>query len=773
MSSTPEGGPRIALLFDDQAMGARLRGALSEYGACIVLESKVSNFDSALLAEHDPDVVVLNLDPAEDDAFARVVEALDAERQRLVLNDAEATRDLAGWDAARWSRHLAAKILGTDVDPPRPATAVPVPVPASMVHVMADAAKAEPRVHSAGSDDDRPVTEYPEPAMNAALGREIETVLGDLSEGESGPASAADVSVAGRMPFAAPSATDTVHDDVDALLATFMEHDTMQGSAAADVALPEAFEAAVRSGMNTDDDGDARAREAVPEDDSLRAHPSIADSAMSRHEPEKTSLHAGESGDETAGIIDFDLDALLAELPAPSMVPLGSDAGIVTAPVGGDEAREAPTEHAASVEEPILPERLSQEEALAHRVDAGVEDFSSADLDALLADFLPPPPSGDATLPAPIDKSFEADVAEDPLLSILAEEAHSEDSAYEDFDPETWAPPEELRATDRALDLEIGPDVQSASPSGDGPQPVAATPVRIGEEAPDLELMLDEMFDQPVPEAPAKPDAAPFEQAVPDWGLVDFDSERPAADPSQTTSTEQAVSSAVDGPVKETSEIEHLDGLDLLPIEDLPLQPSVQRPRFAAQGNDLNRVIVIGASIGGPDAVREFLMAMQPGLPALVVIAQHLDEAFFPGYAAQFERALPHPVRVAADGLNAAAGEVLLVPPHARVSIDPEGGVHLLPAGEARYTPSIDETFTRIADVFGERALALVFSGMANDAVSGMQRIVERGGQVWTQSRETCVVSAMVDAADATGIVTFTGTPQDLAVRLNAVLSAG
>ncbi len=129
MVETP---PSVALLFDDAELGAHLRQVLQERGACIVHEGAVSGFDAATLHQHDPDVLVVNLDDDDDDAIDRLFGMVDGDRPRLVLNDARASRALSGWDRARWARHFAVKVLaGGDVDPPRPAGAqVVAPAPA-------------------------------------------------------------------------------------------------------------------------------------------------------------------------------------------------------------------------------------------------------------------------------------------------------------------------------------------------------------------------------------------------------------------------------------------------------------------------------------------------------------------------------------------------------------------------------------------------------------------------------------------------------------------
>lgn len=116
-----DGVPAVALLFDDVALGAQLRDALQERGAHIVHEGGIASLSRQRLQEVAADVVVVNLDDASADAMDQWYGLLDSDRPRVVFNDAQATRGLAGWDRDRWARHLAAKVLlSGDVDPPRP-----------------------------------------------------------------------------------------------------------------------------------------------------------------------------------------------------------------------------------------------------------------------------------------------------------------------------------------------------------------------------------------------------------------------------------------------------------------------------------------------------------------------------------------------------------------------------------------------------------------------------------------------------------------------------
>ncbi|WP_426700649.1 chemotaxis protein CheB [Rhodanobacter sp. Col0626] len=151
--------PAVALLFDDTELGSHLREALHERGARIVHEGEVSGLSRELLQQVGADVLVVNLDDGADDALDRLYEVIDGDRPRVVFNDAQASRALAGWDRARWARHLAVKVLAAgDIDPPRPddARIVDTPVASSL-----DADPIDP------VPVDAPVVPVVEPTANA------------------------------------------------------------------------------------------------------------------------------------------------------------------------------------------------------------------------------------------------------------------------------------------------------------------------------------------------------------------------------------------------------------------------------------------------------------------------------------------------------------------------------------------------------------------------------------------------------------------------------
>jgi chemosensory pili system protein ChpB (putative protein-glutamate methylesterase) len=209
-----------------------------------------------------------------------------------------------------------------------------------------------------------------------------------------------------------------------------------------------------------------------------------------------------------------------------------------------------------------------------------------------------------------------------------------------------------------------------------------------------------------------------------------------------------------------------------------PIEGEQEAPAFAAPGEaprvapvedtgGIPRVIVLGASIGGPDALRSFLGALPAGFPALFLLVQHLENGFFSRLAQQLQKASALKVRVADDDAGpAVTGEVIVIPSNARYGIDREGVISRSDYAEApRYKPCIDDTFRAAADAFGADTLAIIFSGMAGDAVEGASYVTARGGEVWGQDPQSCVVSSMIDGANARGVLEFIGSPRELAER--------
>ncbi len=177
-------------------------------------------------------------------------------------------------------------------------------------------------------------------------------------------------------------------------------------------------------------------------------------------------------------------------------------------------------------------------------------------------------------------------------------------------------------------------------------------------------------------------------------------------------------------------------------------------------------VWVLGASIGGPQAVKEFVAGLSKDIEATFIVAQHIGNGFVDLLADQLGRVTELDVRAAESGMALRPGQIVVAPVEQRMTFA-DGVIALHPvARKSVYSPCIDDVMTEVAAAFEGRTHAIIFSGMGNDGVSGARAIVAAGGTVWAQAASTCVISSMADAARDAGVVSESDTPAELARRL-------
>ncbi len=184
-------------------------------------------------------------------------------------------------------------------------------------------------------------------------------------------------------------------------------------------------------------------------------------------------------------------------------------------------------------------------------------------------------------------------------------------------------------------------------------------------------------------------------------------------------------------------------------------------------------VWVLGASLGGPEAVKRFLNSLDPNIGVSFILAQHLGSNFVKLLAEQLTRTTPFKAMKPRVGHVLRHGEILVTPVSERLIINPIGAVELRALDEpAPYSPSIDLVIEDAAKRFGARSGAIIFSGMGDDGSNGIELMKQRGATIWAQDADSCVISSMPDQARNTGLVDFSGTPEALAKNLNKFLSS-
>lgn len=182
------------------------------------------------------------------------------------------------------------------------------------------------------------------------------------------------------------------------------------------------------------------------------------------------------------------------------------------------------------------------------------------------------------------------------------------------------------------------------------------------------------------------------------------------------------------------------------------------------------RLVLIGASTGGPKALLEVFDALESNAPISVVVAQHMPERFTRTFAARLDRLQGLRVQEATDGCALRAGAAFVCPGGRCVEVAGDETGFLLrvvsPSTEDRYVPSVDRLFETGARVAGARVVAVVLTGMGDDGARGISMVKSAGGEVLAESQETAVIFGMPGAAIRTGLVDEVLPLPDLAGHL-------
>ena len=168
-----------------------------------------------------------------------------------------------------------------------------------------------------------------------------------------------------------------------------------------------------------------------------------------------------------------------------------------------------------------------------------------------------------------------------------------------------------------------------------------------------------------------------------------------------------------------------------------------------------NRIVAIGVSTGGPNALQYVLSQIPADFPASILIVQHMPEGFTEMFAKRLDECCALEVQEARSGDLLVAGRVLICPGnrHLMVRRMPRGDIAVLSDGAPvnGHRPSVDVLFHSVAQQFGLTAVGLLMTGMGEDGAEGLGALKTAGGATIAQSEDTCVVSGMPRAAISKG----------------------
>jgi two-component system, chemotaxis family, protein-glutamate methylesterase/glutaminase len=178
-------------------------------------------------------------------------------------------------------------------------------------------------------------------------------------------------------------------------------------------------------------------------------------------------------------------------------------------------------------------------------------------------------------------------------------------------------------------------------------------------------------------------------------------------------------------------------------------------------------VVVIGASTGGPSAIREVLAELSTDFPPAVVIVQHMPALFTKALAEQLDRHTPLMVKEAVQGDRLRPGFALVAPGDTHLEIRSDGRVDIKNGAKVGgHRPSVDVTMASAAVVYGRRASGVLLTGMGGDGANGLLHIRNAGGRTFAQNAETCAVFGMPLRAIELHAAEVVDTPSGIGTRL-------
>jgi two-component system chemotaxis response regulator CheB len=166
------------------------------------------------------------------------------------------------------------------------------------------------------------------------------------------------------------------------------------------------------------------------------------------------------------------------------------------------------------------------------------------------------------------------------------------------------------------------------------------------------------------------------------------------------------------------------------------------------------KLIIIGASTGGTEAIKEFLIQMPSDCPG-ILITQHMPEGFTTSFARRLDSLCRISVKEAAGGERVLPGHAFIAPGHSHLTLARSGANYVTQLDQGppvnRHRPSVDVLFRSAAQFAGKNAVGVILTGMGKDGAAGMLEMRNAGAWNVAQDEASCVVFGMPREAIAVG----------------------
>ncbi len=177
-------------------------------------------------------------------------------------------------------------------------------------------------------------------------------------------------------------------------------------------------------------------------------------------------------------------------------------------------------------------------------------------------------------------------------------------------------------------------------------------------------------------------------------------------------------------------------------------------PSVAGRFSSTEKLIIIGASTGGTEAIKEVLMKLPADVPGILV-TQHMPEAFTKSFADRLNSLCKISVKEAVHNERILPGHAYIAPGHSHLLLKRSGANYMTELNQGppvnRHRPSVDVLFRSAANVAGANAVGIILTGMGKDGAQGMLEMKNAGSHTIAQDEASCVVYGMPKEAVAVG----------------------
>jgi len=176
----------------------------------------------------------------------------------------------------------------------------------------------------------------------------------------------------------------------------------------------------------------------------------------------------------------------------------------------------------------------------------------------------------------------------------------------------------------------------------------------------------------------------------------------------------------------------------------------MEKPKSQAMMQTTEKVVVVGASTGGTEALRVFLESLPADCPGIVIV-QHMPEGFTRAFSQRLDGLCRITVKEAADNDTVVRGRALIAPGNHHLLLKRSGARYYVEVKDgplvSRHRPSVDVLFRSAARYAGKNAVGVIMTGMGDDGAHGMLEMKEAGAVNLAQDEASCIVFGMPNEA--------------------------